>query len=119
MLQSVEGRTPLADQVVACEAEKLGMEMKFVAGEGGLQHRTKIALREGFGGVLPREIAGRPKASFPLPFQGWVGDMAGVLRESLFAKEWFTEEAVETVCRYPEQAWKFAWPMVNLAVWRG
>jgi asparagine synthase (glutamine-hydrolysing) len=122
MLESVEGRTPLADQVVACAAERLAMGMKFVEGEGGVggvQHRTKIALREGFGSVLPREIAVRPKASFPLPFQGWVGDMAGVLRESRFAKEWFTEEAIETVCRYPEQAWKFAWPMVNLAVWRG
>ncbi|HLO41752.1 MAG TPA: asparagine synthase (glutamine-hydrolyzing), partial [Phycisphaerales bacterium] len=118
MLESVEGRTPFADSVVASAAEGLGMGMKFEEGPGGL-HRTKIALREAFAGVLPAEIATRPKASFPLPFQGWVGDMVGVLRDSSFAREWFTEEAVATVCTYPERAWKFAWPMVNLGVWAG
>ncbi len=116
MLASVEGRTPIADVRVAALAESLPMRDRFViAGDGSA--RTKIALRAAFAGDLPREVVERPKASFPLPFQRWVGDQVGVLRESAFAREAFTPEAIETVCADAEASWTLAWPMVNLAIW--
>lgn len=116
MLASVEGRTPIADVRVAALAESLPMRDRFViAGDGSA--RTKIALRAAFAGDLPREVVERPKASFPLPFQRWVGDQVGVLRESAFAREVFTPEAIETVCADAEASWTLAWPMVNLAIW--
>ena len=145
MLASVEGRTPYADGVVAWMAEGLPMGMKFGSsdeaterrsdgGGGGPvrtrestenvgvldvvgESRTKVCLRRGFVGVLPREVVGRPKRSFPLPFREWVGDSVGMLRESGFAREIFNEAAVETVCAKPQELWNLAWPMVNVAMW--
>lgn len=78
---------------------------------------TKVCLRRGFAGALPREVVERPKRSFPLPFRAWVGDSVGVLRESPFAREVFTDAAVEMVCARPRELWNLAWPMVNVAMW--
>tara|TARA_R110000782_G_scaffold54637_8_gene115468 strand:- start:4278 stop:6110 length:1833 start_codon:yes stop_codon:yes gene_type:complete len=114
MLASVEGRTPFADARVARFAESLPVSAKFVPGEPA---RTKIALREAFRGVLPAEVVDRPKASFPLPFQGWIGGRAGVLRNSAFARTAFTDEAVEMVASAPDRLWTLAWPMINIAMW--
>lgn len=111
MLEGVEGRTPFADREVATLAESLPMHRKFAPG------RTKIALREAFSGVLPHEVVERPKASFPLPFQGWVADHAAILRSSSFARQFFTPEAIGAVCADPARAWHLAWPMINLAMW--
>lgn len=121
MLESVEGRTPFADVVVAAFADRLPMRDKFVERVdevGGSPHsRTKIALREAFGGVLPREIVERPKASFPLPFQAWVSDQGELIRGSAFLRACFRGEAVEGVASDPSQFWAYAWPMANLAMW--
>jgi len=120
MRESVEGRTPLADQAVATLAEGLAMSEKFDAtGEVGdpSRYRTKIALRRAFENDVPREVLLRAKASFPLPFQQWVGDRAGVLRESALARELFSHAAIETVASQPEKLWQLAWPMVNVAIW--
>lgn len=119
MLASVEGRTPFADIAVARAAERLAMADKFVAGvePTGGDARTKIALRDAFAGDIPEAIVRRPKRSFPLPFQGWISDHAGVLRESRLVREVFTEAAVETVVAKAGEWWHLAWPMVNLALW--
>lgn len=114
MLASVEGRTPFADVRVARFAEALPMEDKFVAGDPA---RTKVALREAFRGALPPAVVERPKASFPLPFQGWIAGRVGVLRSSAFARSVFTDEAVEMVSSAPESLWTLAWPMINVAMW--
>lgn len=119
MLEGVEGRTPLAD-IALCElAESLPMRDKFVPGAGGALERaeTKRALRGAFAADLPPEIVSRPKASFPLPFQRWLGDSAGDLRGSGFARELFTKAAIETVAARPEELWSLAWPMINVAKW--
>ena len=79
--------------------------------------RTKLALRRAFAGELPEEVVSRPKASFPLPFQEWVGDCAGVLRGSELCREVFTEAAIETVAAHAGKLWPLAWPMMNVAMW--
>lgn len=122
MLASVEGRTPFADVAVARRAEALPMASKFVLGaRNGDQRsgasRTKIALRNAFAGVIPELILRRPKASFPLPFQAWCGDMAPVLSQSALARELFTEAAIATIASRPAEVWPLAWPMINIALW--
>lgn len=121
MLESVEGRTPLADVVVRAHAWSLPMSRKFteVRGSPGTTPvtRTKIALREAFEGELPREVVERKKASFPLPFQQWVADQAETIRRSAFLREVFTEATIETVASRPSELWSIAWPAANLAMW--
>lgn len=114
MLSSVESRTPFADRTVAGFAESLSMGDKFIDGD---QARTKIALREAFADVLPRVIVDRPKASFPLPFQEWIGSAGGVLKRSEFARSFFKDEAVDAVLGDVGSNWNLAWPMMNLAMW--
>ncbi len=114
MLASVEGRTPFADIGVARFAESLAVSDKFVDGD---PPGTKLALRRAFASVLPDEIVGRPKASFPLPFEAWLGGMSPVLGGSGFADSVFSAEAVEAVCASPRALWNLAWPMMNLALW--
>lgn len=114
MLASVEGRTPFADIRVARFAEALPMASKFVDGD---PPGTKLALREAFKSVLPGEIVARPKASFPLPFEGWMGGATSVLRKSKFAHALFNTEAIQTVGSSPQALWNLAWPMLNIALW--
>lgn len=122
MLESVEGRTPFADVVVAAAADALPMSRKYreVRGEdGNVRSETKIALREAFAGDLPRAVVERPKASFPLPFQGWLEDQRETIRRSAFAREVFSEAAISAVIEKPREMWSLAWPMANLALWGG
>ncbi len=114
MQAGVEGRTPLADVRVAAVAEGLPMRDKFTSGD---EPGTKISLRDAFRGDLPEQIVNRPKQSFPMPFQSWVGRHASVLQGGTFAREVFTPQAIEMVCADPQRACMFAWPMVNLAIW--
>lgn len=127
MLASVEGRTPYADLDVARLAHRLPIATKFdvdsePAHAGGAvatatSVRTKIALRRAFDGLIPDEPRNRPKASFPLPFQSWLGAAAPEFRTSPFAREVFAPDAIEQVAANPVKHWKIAWPMMNLARW--
>lgn len=115
MLASIEGRTPLADTVVAAHAEGLPRREKFdVSGEAA---RTKWALRQAYRDVLPAEVVERPKASFPLPFQRWVGAQADLIRGSAFLREVLTEPTIQAVADQPQELWSLAWPAANLAMW--
>lgn len=116
MLESVEGRVPLADGVIADLAESLPLPAK-VALDGTQVRSTKVALREAFAGDLPPAVLARPKASFPLPFQDWLGAHADLLRRSALIAELFEPAAVEAVAARPGAAWTRAWPMINLAMW--
>ncbi len=115
MLESVEGRTPLADIAVAELAETLPMALKFEPGSGVAG--TKIALRRAFAEVVPRSVLTRPKASFPLPFGAWLAVHAPALRSSELVRTCFTTAAIETVALHPERLLRLAWPMINLALW--
>lgn len=117
MQASVEGRTPFADIVVCRAAERLPMAEKYQSGEAPAGERTKIALRDGFASALPPGVLDRPKASFPLPFQAWIGDRLDVVRSCDAVGEVFTEDAIGTVERDPALAWNLAWPMINAGMW--
>jgi asparagine synthase (glutamine-hydrolysing) len=130
MLAGVEGRTPFADAEVALLCESLPLRAKF-----GVRHsdshpaahpasrveqpRTKLALRRAFADHLPPAILSRPKASFPLPFERWMGSVPGALSalDSAFAREAFTPEAIAAIRQDPQRLWTIAWPMLNLAMW--
>lgn len=114
MLEGVEGRTPFSDVAVAALAERLPMSEKF---DSAADPPGKRCLRRAFAGDVPGEVLKRPKASFPLPFDQWMGDVAGVLRKSELARECFTEAAIETVIAKPAELWRLAWPMLNIALW--
>lgn len=116
MRAGVEGRTPFADAAVAWWSRILPEEMK-VAVDGTGQVETKVALRRAFADRVPRAILERPKASFPMPFREWMADAVGAVEESRLVASWFTREAVEVVKRRGGEAWRIAWPMVNLALW--
>lgn len=116
MLEGIEGRTPFADSVVAGAAESIPPERH--VGELAVGSCSpKRLLREAFRGVAPRWVIERPKASFPLPFDEWMGEAGGVLRASGFAREVFQGETIEEVARDPSACWRLAWPMLNIAMW--
>lgn len=112
----VEGRTPLADRLVAACADALPMGHKFDASRPA-HEGTKIALRRGFADIVPARVLQRPKASFPLPFQRWMGPLFDELRGDPIIDELFNREAWHTVSEDPAQHWHLAWPMLNVALW--
>jgi asparagine synthase (glutamine-hydrolysing) len=115
MLASVEGRTPLADAAIARLANGLPMDQKIVW--NGQSAATKIALRNAFENDIPQVALTRPKASFPLPFMGWMDAMVGVLPQSDLLGELFAPGVVEAVAQSPAELWRLAWPMLNIALW--
>jgi hypothetical protein len=78
---------------------------------------TKRALRRAFAADLPPEVVSRPKASFPLPFQAWIADQAPRITASDLLASLFRPEVLAEVARRPTDHWRFAWPMINLAMW--
>lgn len=114
MLASVEGRTPFADCEVARVAESLDPAWHF-GGSGPV--RTKLVLRDAFADVVPAAVLARPKASFPLPFQAWLGPVVGRARGSGFVRDLFAPGVAEAVTADPCRHWAIAWPMANLAIW--
>lgn len=116
MLESIEGRTPFADEVIRDLAESLPMRDKFGAADGATTG-TKIALRRAFEDVLPDVILHRPKESFPIPFQTWMGPAGSWLASPSPAVEWLTPDAVRLIALAPGERWHLAWPMLNIAAW--
>lgn len=136
MLEGVEGRTPFADVRIADLAATIPMRWKFHDADpandrpeaSAVAERTKRVLRAAFRAdhsgepavdrrTIPPEILGRPKASFPLPFQGWLGDHADLAERSAFLREIFAREALAAIAQQPETNWGVAWPMLNIAMW--
>ncbi|MFT5422300.1 MAG: asparagine synthase (glutamine-hydrolyzing) [Phycisphaerales bacterium] len=117
MLESVEGRTPFADPVIAAMAEQLPLVSKFhPAADRKSLPGTKLVLREAFADRLPAEVVLRPKASFPLPFIPWMPDHVSILDRPA-ARELFSGLAVQTVKDNPVREWPLAWPMLNAILW--
>ena len=119
MLESVEGRTPLADAVVAAHARSLSMDalINWRTDRVETHVETKIPLRRAFADMIPAEPLARPKASFPLPFQEWMHTLAPRVRSSTLVRDIFSTAAIEIVAQNPGSAWRIAWPMINLALW--
>lgn len=127
MRAGVEGRTPFADSVVMDFGESLPLHEKFAHDAPVSAVRTKLALRRAFADLLPPEIIARPKASFPLPFERWLGaealqradtHLAPALDslESTFARETFAPPVHQAI-RSGQVPWTIAWPVLNLSMW--
>lgn len=123
MLAGVEGRTPLADAVVCDAAERLsaGRKVRLTERDGafapGQPADSKIALRAAFAGVVPEGVLARPKASFPLPFDAWLSDLAPRIRDASLLREFIKPEVLDVVAAAPAEHWRLAWPLANLAIW--
>jgi len=129
MRHGVEGRTPFADSEVAKVAEALPAHRKYLTqaqaaalvatspGGVALAARGKLVLRDAFRRRVPRLALERPKASFPLPFEAWCVELARELPRSPFARALFLPAALGQVAADPEQHWRVAWPLTNLALW--
>jgi len=117
MLESVEGRTPFADVRVAAVADAVPMQELFDAAISPPRPRTKLALRRAFSGALPDAVLARPKASFPLPFQRWVADLASELGSSGLVASLVEPGALSAVRAEPSRFWHAAWPLINLELW--
>ncbi len=135
MLEGVEGRTPFADINIATLATSIPMRLKYqapvaadTAGSNGgasiatsvatlATPRTKLILRRACSDLVPQSVMLRPKASFPLPFHGWMSRHAGALRSSGLSQTIFNPAAIETMATQPHACWQFAWPAINIALW--
>jgi asparagine synthase (glutamine-hydrolysing) len=115
MLASVEGRAPFADREVASLCGAIPMSGKLSLRDGAVE--TKIALRRAMAGRLPQPILTRPKASFPLPFEGWLDDLADILRHPGPALDLLRPKAIEAAANRPSAHWQRAWPVMNLVLW--
>ncbi|MCA9564653.1 MAG: asparagine synthase (glutamine-hydrolyzing), partial [Myxococcales bacterium] len=125
MMSGVEGRTPFADVRVANWALSLPVHFNLslpqhqdggyrAAAQGNQVVTTKYLLREAFP-ELPDYVRNRPKVSFPLPFQEWIGSMG--VDSSTLLSEWFEPDLVGQVFSNPTATWQYAWPLANLARW--
>ncbi len=115
MLAGVEGRTPFADVRVRALAGALPPERLF-APSGAGEPRTKLALRRAFAARVPAGVLTRAKASFPLPFQGWMGEVAPTLDGCESVRELLSPQALALV-RSGEAGWAATWPILNIALW--
>ncbi|MFM2164575.1 MAG: hypothetical protein RL325_1012 [Planctomycetota bacterium] len=121
MRGSVEGRVPFADiRVLEAAMRAGGAHLLDHDPAGGgtatATMQTKRVLRRAFADVLPVEIAGRPKASFPLPFESWIEAQSHWI-DGPIAREVFSPAARELVRTQAMQHWRLAWPMLNVARW--
>ncbi len=117
MLEGVEGRTPFADVRVAAVADAVPMQELLDVAIAPPRPRTKLALRRAFSGALPEAVLARPKASFPLPFQRWVAELAAELGSSGLVASLVEPAALAAVRAEPSRYWHAAWPLVNLDLW--
>jgi asparagine synthase (glutamine-hydrolysing) len=126
MRGSVEGRVPFADPMVLGAAQRAGTAQLFGAARsahdaGGIATAagtlvTKRVLRRAFADVLSPDIVARPKASFPLPFEGWIAAHAAWI-DGPVSREVFSPAARALVRTQAAQHWRLAWPMLNIARW--
>lgn len=130
MAAGVEGRTPFADVRLAALAASLPFAYKFNAPRapdggwssasrtlerGGVE--TKRVLRAAFARDIPPEVLERPKASFPLPFQRWLGPVAARLASRSSASSIIRPETFASLAADPAGNWLTLWPLCNLALW--
>ncbi len=130
MAAGVEGRTPFADVRLAELAASLPFEYKFKAPRaadgdwssaartlerGGVE--TKRVLRAAFARDIPLDILQRPKASFPLPFQQWLGPVAARLASCSTASSFIPSGSFASFAADPAANWLTLWPLCNLALW--
>lgn len=117
MLESIEGRTPFADRLVAAAAVAHPIRALIDLSRPEDAWASKLPLRRAFAGEVPGEVMSRPKASFPLPFEAWCADLAPALGRSGLIEELFEPMLIAAIAADPTRHWRLAWPMINLALW--
>ena len=116
MLASVEARPPFADRRVVEHAAGLSRSCLFDRQADGTV-RTKSILRSAYAGALPREVLSRPKASFPVPFTGWLKPVLASSERLERLEQWVRPEVLGVVATDPEAHPLVAWPLANLGIW--
>ena len=119
MAHGLELRVPFLDREVLAVAARLSPSEKVGGG------RTKLALRAAVAGVVPPEVAVRPKLGFPVPIGHWLrGELHGWARE-LFLETQADEHldqraALDLLGRYrsgEDFDWRRVWSLVMFCVW--
>ena len=119
MAHGLELRVPFLDREVLAVAARLAPSEK-VGGDG-----MKLALRAAVAGVVPPEVATRPKLGFPVPIGHWLRDeLHGWAREVLLetqADEHLDQRAaLDLLRRYragEDFDWRRLWSLVMFCVW--
>ena len=117
MLAGVEGRTPYADIKVTEFADRMPVGYHFNMDASGSMLCSKQLLRRAFAKQVPAHVMNRAKASFPLPFQSWMGEQGQNLLQSSISRDIFQADAMAQVAAQPANQWAAAWPMFNLNIW--
>ncbi|MEM8758470.1 MAG: asparagine synthase (glutamine-hydrolyzing) [Planctomycetota bacterium] len=125
MLESVEGRVPFADAGVLAVARGQPIERCFEPSGATVAERTKRTLRAAFARAVPGSVLRRDKASFPVPFQQWMGEatrdkdgvgmMPGIRTDGV--SRLISPAALALVRAKPAEHWNLAWPILNLWLW--
>jgi asparagine synthase (glutamine-hydrolysing) len=120
MAHGLELRTPFLDREVLAVAARLARVEKTAAG------RTKFALREAVGDVLPQAAAERAKLGFPVPLGHWLsGGMYGFAEQAVRTAQtgqWLNKGAAADILRRfragdPEVTWRQVWLLVVFSLW--
>lgn len=124
MAASLEARVPFTDHRLVERFWNLPTEYCL---PGGLADSDdlppgKWLLRQHALTRLPREIAARPKASFPTPVLAWLADRWGawsrdILLNSPLLQELFEAQPLQELAEHPAQAGLWQWPLLNLGLW--
>jgi asparagine synthase (glutamine-hydrolysing) len=120
MAHGLEVRTPFLDREVLAVAARLARVEKTAAG------RTKFALREAVGDVLPQAAAERAKLGFPVPLGHWLsGGMYGFAEQVVRTAQtgqWLNKSAAADILRRfragdPAVTWRQVWLLVVFSLW--
>ncbi|MEM7712798.1 MAG: asparagine synthase C-terminal domain-containing protein [Cyanobacteria bacterium P01_A01_bin.68] len=117
MLESVEGRTPFADVRVAEAAGAIPIKRLLDVTGTSPATRTKLALRKAFQDRVPSQVLSREKASFPLPFERWMGRVASKAQSSAVGGTIVQPALLAAIAEDPSKHWHLAWPVFNIVLW--
>ncbi len=135
MAAGLEARVPFADHRLVEQAFRLPHHFKIdicptesqpwlssqeLAERGSI--RSKRILRAVASRMMPKQLAFRPKMSFPTPLPHWLDQtwrpwIADKLSNSAFAKEVFQRSALEELARLPSSLALWNWPILNTILW--
>lgn len=135
MAAGLEARVPFADHRLVEQAFRLPHHFKIdicpnetqpwlssqeLAQRGSL--RSKRILRAVASRMMPKQLACRPKMSFPTPLSHWLDQtwrpwVSEKLLNSPFAKEVFQRPALEKLAQLPSSMALWHWPILNTILW--
>ncbi len=135
MLAGLEARVPFTDHQFVEYAARLPDNEKLrlssaetapylsatdLATRGALE--SKVVLRTFAEQRLPRQLAQRPKASFPTPVARWIANewrerIQSRLATSPFIRSAFNPHAIAELRANPAAAGMWLWPILNLSFW--